>query len=66
MNILDPGFKYVPSAQTDIRKTIRREQKRLEAEKSARELAARQAGEEQKRRDAETAKVVTTIRAGRK
>jgi len=29
MNILDPRFKYTPSAQTDIRKTIRREQRRI-------------------------------------
>jgi hypothetical protein len=27
--LLDPTFKYVPSAQTDIRKTIQREKKRL-------------------------------------
>jgi hypothetical protein len=27
--ITDPQFKYVPAAKTDIRLTIRREQKRL-------------------------------------
>lgn len=26
-----PGFKYIPASQTDIRVTIRREQRRLEA-----------------------------------
>lgn len=39
MNILDPAFKYVPAAQTDIRKTfarIKREQKvALEAQAKA-------------------------------
>ncbi len=33
MNILDPKFKYVPAAQTDIRKTIAREYKRLAEQK---------------------------------
>jgi hypothetical protein len=30
-NILNPAWKYVPAASTDIRKTIQRELKRLEA-----------------------------------
>lgn len=30
--ILDPQFKYVPSASTDVRKTFRRERERLKAE----------------------------------
>ena len=34
MNILDKKFKYVCAAKTDIRKTIRAEQKRLAEEKS--------------------------------
>ena len=33
MGILDKSFKYTPAAQTDIRKTFKREQKRLEDEK---------------------------------
>jgi len=28
-NILDPTFRYTPSHKTDIRKTMRREQRRL-------------------------------------
>jgi len=28
-NILDPKFRWVPAANTDVRKTIRREQRRL-------------------------------------
>jgi hypothetical protein len=32
--LLDPTFKYVPSAQTDIRKTIQREKKRLAEQQS--------------------------------
>jgi len=35
MNILDPKFKYVPAAKTDVRRTIRRERRRLEAEAQA-------------------------------
>lgn len=31
-SILDPTFRYVPAAKTDIRATIRREQRRLKAE----------------------------------
>jgi len=30
MNILDPKFKYVPAAKTDVRRTIRRERRRLD------------------------------------
>lgn len=41
MNICDPRFKYVPAAQTDIRKTIKREQKRL-ADERARQIANEQ------------------------
>jgi len=41
-NILDPKFKWVPSGKTDVRKTIRREQRRLQ--KLAEEEAARDAG----------------------
>ena len=33
--LLDPAFKYVPAAKTDIRLTIRREIARLKAEKEA-------------------------------
>jgi len=40
-NILDPKFKWVPSGKTDVRKTIRREQRRLQ--KLAEEEAARDA-----------------------
>jgi len=45
MNILDPKFKYVPAAETDVRRTIRRERRRLkeEAEASARREADNQA-----------------------
>ena len=43
--ILNPNFRYVPAAATDIRKTIARERKRL---------AAEQALEEEARRAAET------------
>lgn len=43
MNILNPSFKYVPAAQTDIRKTIKREQKRLEALKEAQKAADEEA-----------------------
>ena len=32
MNILDPRFKYVPAVKTDVRRTIRRERRRLKAE----------------------------------
>ena len=46
MNIFDPNFRYVPSAQTDIRKTIRREQKRLDAIRLAAEEAQKKADEE--------------------
>ena len=48
MNIFDPNFRYVPSAQTDIRKTIRREQKRLDAIRLAAEEAQKKADEEAK------------------
>lgn len=34
-SILDPSFKYVPSAHTDIRKTFDRERKRLAREQTA-------------------------------
>lgn len=34
--LLDPSFKYVPAAKTDISKTIKRELARLKAEKEAR------------------------------
>lgn len=45
-SILHPDFHYVPAAKTDIRKTIKREQKRLAAEKAqnqanAQEVAAK-------------------------
>lgn len=30
--LLNPEFRYVPAAQTDIRKTIARERRRLEEE----------------------------------
>lgn len=33
--LLDPSFKYVPAAKTDISKTIKRELARLKAEKEA-------------------------------
>jgi hypothetical protein len=33
-NILNPAWKYVPAAQTDIRKTIQREKKRLAEQQS--------------------------------
>lgn len=35
-SILDPKFKYTPASKTDIRKTFRRELKRLEGEAEAR------------------------------
>lgn len=35
--ILDSGFKYVPAAATDIRKTFERERKKLKAEKAFRD-----------------------------
>lgn len=35
--LLDPAFKYVPSHATNVRKTIKREQERLAAEKVKRE-----------------------------
>ncbi|MCU0576623.1 MAG: hypothetical protein MUD15_07355 [Desulfobacterota bacterium] len=35
MNILDPRFRYTPSAQTDIRETFARERQRLAAEAAA-------------------------------
>ena len=48
-NILDRRFKYTASYDTDIRKTIQREKKRLEAireehEKNEREAVAKLAG----------------------
>lgn len=33
MRILDPKFRYVPSTQTDIRKTFARIRRELEAQK---------------------------------
>lgn len=53
-NILDPRFKYTPAAKTDIRKTIRREQRRLA--KLAEEAARREAGNE-----AEAARIVRPL-----
>ena len=35
--ITDPDFEYVDAAHTDIRKTFRRERKRLEEEKAERD-----------------------------
>jgi hypothetical protein len=55
MNILNPHFKYVNSANTDISKTIKREQKRLE------ELR-----QKQKVLDEEAARVVTDIKKERR
>lgn len=31
-SILDPSFRYIPAAKTDVRATIRRELRRLKAE----------------------------------
>jgi len=44
-NILDSKFKWVSAAKTDVRKTIRREQRRLarEAERAAQHDADNQA-----------------------
>lgn len=47
---IDMSFEYVPAAQTDIRKTIRREQKRLDDERKKQQEA-----------DEEAARIVTTI-----
>ena len=33
MRILDPKFRYVPSTQTDIRKTFARVRREMEAQK---------------------------------
>lgn len=35
MNILDPRFKYVPAAQTDIRKLFAKVRREQEAKKKA-------------------------------
>jgi len=42
ISILNKGFRYTPAASTDIRKTIRREQKRL-AEEAAKQKAENEA-----------------------
>ena len=55
MSILDANFKYVSAAHTDIRKTIKREQKRLDAIRIAAEGA-------QKKADEEAARVVTKMK----
>ncbi len=34
-SLLDPTFRYVPSSQTDVRKTFARERRRLRAEQAA-------------------------------
>lgn len=38
--LLDPSFKYVPAAKTDISKTIKREIARLKAEREQQERDA--------------------------
>lgn len=42
-SILHPDFRYTPAAKTDIRKTIRREQKRLAEERARRDADAQEA-----------------------
>jgi hypothetical protein len=54
MSILDPKFRYRPSYDTNVMRTVRRERKRLALE------AAREA-ERQARQDAETARVVAPL-----
>ena len=38
-NILDPRFKYVPAASTDIRKTFAKARKQIEARKKSKKGA---------------------------
>lgn len=54
MGILDRKFKYVPASRTDIRKTFRRERRRL-AEEAQRTAA----------NDAEAARKVAAIARGK-
>jgi len=53
MNILDPRFKYIPAAKTDIAKTFAR---------IKREMAAQQRAEEQERLD-KISRTVTPFRS---
>jgi len=57
-NILDPKFKYVPAAATDVRETIEREKRRLAAEARKKKREAKRQAEGA----AETARVVTPIK----
>lgn len=42
-SILDPTFRYIPAAKTNVRATIRREQRRLKAEAEAAALNQQEA-----------------------
>ena len=53
--LLDPKFKYVPAAKTNVGKTIRREQRRLQR---AAELAAQRDADNQ----AEAARIVRPLK----
>lgn len=55
--ILDPTFRYVPAAKTNVRRTIQRERARLKAEARAVAQAAN---------DAEAAAKVAPITTARK
>ena len=60
-NKVNMEFCYTSAASTNIAKTIRREQRRLEAERLAKEETEREAEEVRLANEAEAAKVVTTM-----
>jgi hypothetical protein len=39
-SILDPSFRYIPSSQTDVRKTFARVRRELRAREQAKSVAA--------------------------
>lgn len=64
--LLDPKFKYVPAAQTDVRVTIERERRRLAAEARKKKRAERLQAAQQATNDAEAAAKVRPLAARRK